>query len=45
MLNKIDTFLRETKILRVPAALLVSYGFIKVFGFLYTVAAIMDGAC
>lgn len=45
MLKKIDTFLRETKILRVPAAMIVSYGFIKVFSFLYTIAAIMDGAC
>lgn len=44
MLNTIDTFLRETKILRIPAALLAGYVFMKVFCFLMTIAAILDGA-
>lgn len=42
MLKKIDTFLRETKILRLPLALLVAYIVLKVFAFLFTVAAILE---
>lgn len=43
MLKKIDTFLKETKILRVPVAMLGGYVCMKVFCFLFTLAAILDG--
>ena len=43
MLTKIDTFLKETKILRVPVAMLAGYIFMRVLGFILTIAAILDG--
>lgn len=45
MLKKIDTFLRETKILRLPVAMLVALLAHNALASLFTVAAILDTAC
>lgn len=43
MLKKIDTFLKKTKILRLPVAMLVALIAHKTLASLFTVAAILDG--
>lgn len=45
MLKKIDTFLRETKILRLPVAMLVAFAVHKVCAFLFTITATLDYVC
>lgn len=45
MLKKIDKFLRETKILRLPVAMLMAFVAHHALVSLFTVAAILDTAC